>query len=904
MTVEFRILGPLDVLDSSGSAALPARKPRVVLLRLLVSTGSAVPVDALADALWADNPPSTAAKLVQIYVSQLRKALGPSTIRTTPNGYLLDIAPERVDAHRFAYLLADGRRVAAAGNAALAASLFRQALGLWRGGAYADVDDESFAAAEIGRLNELRAQCLEDKLAADLATGDDVLGEVTGLVARYPLRETLRAIQIRALTQAGRRADALDAYREARGVLREELGLEPGPQLRAAHQLALQAGPDGSPPAAASVTRRLPEPPTPLVGRERELTELRQLLSRGDVRLLTLTGAGGSGKTRLALALARLVGHGYANGVALVELASLRDAALVPSAIAQALGAQQSAAGDALTEWLAERELLLVVDNVEHLPEAFARLAALVARAPRLTIVVTGRRVMHVTGEHVYPVAPLAEDAAADLFVQRARAAHPAFAAAAADPDVVAICRRLDGLPLAIELAAARVATLPTRTLLARLSSRLTVLTAGPHDLPARQQTLRETLEWSANLLTPAQRAVLARMSVFPAGCTLECAERFVGADVDTLGALVGDNLLRTVDTGSGARFVMLETIREYADTLLGDDRGAAEQALVSSCVDLVRQVQERGPGQQRWLALLDAEHDNIRAALELTTDAGARLEIVGGMWRYWWVRGHLAEGKAHVVTALAASGHADDKLRAKALYGAAGLSWAAGSLADARRFAEAAEQQAQDAGNTWVRMAANTCLGEIAMAEHDFEAAQRHHQAALDIARANEWEIDVVTSELNLATAIMELGDLPTARRMLTDVLAYHRSHEIVEGIGFASLYLGEVAYRLAEYPAMGTSFADARDAFTEIGFEANAAYAMQGLAAAAVHNADPAEAARLLGAAAAIIDRIGDVNSAFAAIAAHAESAARDAIGEHRFAEAFDAGRTSRAIPATART
>ncbi|CRK61986.1 Transcriptional regulator [Alloactinosynnema sp. L-07] len=900
MTVEFRVLGPLDVLDSGGSLHLSARKPRTVLLRLLVEAGSPVPADALADALWGDLPPANAAKLVQIYVSQLRKVLGAETIRTVSVGYLLDITPEQLDTHRFAHLLADGRRVAA-GNATLAASLFRQALDLWRGGAYADVDGESFATAEIGRLEELRAECFEEKIAAELAAGQgaDVPSEVAALINRYPLRETLRAIQIRALLQAGRRADALDAYQEARRVLRDELGLDPGSQLRAAHQLALRTGPDVASTAPPAAIRRLPEPPTPLVGRERELAELQRLLSRPDVRLLTLTGAGGSGKTRLALALARLAGHRYANGIALVELAPLRDAALVPSAIAEALGVQQSAGGDSLIEWLAERELLLVIDNVEHLPEAFPRLAALVARAPRLTVVVTGRRVMHVSGEHVYPVAPLADDAAADLFVQRARAAHAAFAADRGDSDVAAICRRLDGLPLAIELAAARVATLPTKALLERLSSRLTVLTVGPHDLPARQQTLRQTLEWSANLLTPTQRTVLARLSVFPAGCTLECAERFVGADLDTLGALVDDNLLRTVDTGSGARFVMLETIREYADTQLGPDRAAAEQALVSYCVDLVSRVRERGPEQPRWLALLDAEHDNIRVALTLATDADARLAMVGGMWRYWWVRGHLHEGKTHVLAALAGadgSHQADGQLRAKALYGAAGLSWAAGSLGEARRFATAASERARDSGNTFVLMAANTCLGEIAMKERDWTTARRHHEEALTIARANEWTIDIATSELNLAAAIMETGDLETAWRMLTKVLTYHRDNGIAEGIGFASLALGEVAYRMADHPAMAASFADALDAFASIGFEANAAYAMQGLAAATVHTADPAEAAHLLGTAAAIVERTGDPNGAFAPIAAHAESAARAALGERRFREAFDAGRDGR--------
>ncbi|MFC7614408.1 BTAD domain-containing putative transcriptional regulator [Actinokineospora soli] len=261
-------MGPLEVHRPGGRSDLPARKPRLVLLRLLVGAGKPVATDALADALWGDEPPANSAKLVQIYVSQLRKAIGAESIRTLPGAYLLAAAPEQVDAHRFADLLADGRRVAASGNAALAASLFRQALDLWRGPAYAEVADEPFAEAEAARLAELHAECVEEKLTAELAAGQgDVLSEVSALVTRHPLREALRALHIEALARAGRRADALAAYREARLVLLEELGLEPGPRLREAHRFALGAAQDT--PAAALATRRLPEPPTPLVGRDR-----------------------------------------------------------------------------------------------------------------------------------------------------------------------------------------------------------------------------------------------------------------------------------------------------------------------------------------------------------------------------------------------------------------------------------------------------------------------------------------------------------------------------------------------------------------------------------------------------------------------------------------------------------
>ena len=303
----------------------------------------------------------------------------------------------------------------------------------------------------------------------------------------------------------------------------------------------------------------------------------------------------------------------FANGVALVELASLREARLIPTAIALALGMAPPTGDEALAEvgaWLADRELLLVVDNVEHLPEGFHYLGWLVSRAPRLTILVTGRRVMHLSGEHIFPVGPLDGAAATELFVQRARASYPAFAPDGSEAAIAAICRRLDGLPLAIELAAARAATLPPEALLERLPHSLTVLTSGASDLPSRQRTLRETLEWSANLLTPSQRLALARLSVFPAGCTLAGAETYAGAELGTLTTLVDDHLLLAVDVDGQRRFVMLETVREYAGTVLGDDELSAAAGLVAYCVDLLERAELKGPNQSYWLPVIDVEQD------------------------------------------------------------------------------------------------------------------------------------------------------------------------------------------------------------------------------------------------------------------------------------------------------
>jgi predicted ATPase/DNA-binding SARP family transcriptional activator len=898
MRLEFRILGHLEVLDGDTRLELPAPKVRTLLLRLLVNAGEPVSVDSLIDALWDDTPPASAEKLVQVYVSQLRKALGASLLRTTPNGYQLDVSPSQLDAHRFADVLSEAKSVAMSGNAALAGSLFRRALALWHGPAYADVQDAQFAAAAIAQLDELKAECLEGRLGAELEAGgaEEVAAEVFALISRFPLRERLRAIHVRALTLAGQRADALEAYQQARRALRDELGLAPGEELQQAQMLALQDEPPPARPVQKhAVLGRIPEPATPLLGREQELAELERLLARREVRLLSLTGAGGSGKTRLAFAAARMVEGTFANGVALVELASLREASLIPTAIALALGMTPSTGDEALAEvgdWLVDRELLLVVDNVEHLPEGFHHLGWLVSRAPRLTVLVTGRRVMHLSGEQIFPVGPLGEDAATELFIQRARASYPAFAPEGSEAAIAAICRRLDGLPLAIELAAARAATLPPEELLERLTHSLTVLTSGASDLPSRQRTLRETLEGSASLLTPAQRAALARLSVFPAGCTLLGAETHAGADLGTLTTLVDDHLLVAGDVGGQRRFVMLETVREYAGTLLGDDELPAATSLVAYCVDLLERAELRGPDQSIWLPVIDVEQDNIRAALALEIDADARLRLIRGMWRYWWIRGQLEEGRAWIAQILSGSDTADGQLRASALNAGAGLALSAGDLSPARDLAEAGLAQARTSDDAFEEMRSHNCLGLIAMEESDFAAGRHHHEYALELARENGWEMDVVTSELNLAIALLQDGALDAARDMLTKLLAYHRDGRNDEGVGFASLNLGDAAYRADDSVAMEEHFAQATDAFMSIGFEANAAYATQGLAAAAVMTGDAVRAATLLGRAARMLSGVGGREVTFEEMTAKTEATARAVLGEVAFAEAFDVG------------
>ena len=585
MGVEVHVLGALEVVGENGSAALPAAKHRRLLAALVLTHGSTASSDLLIDAVWGEAPPASARKLLQVYVSQLRKVLPDGVLIVTRSpGYALELPDGAVDATRFEQLVGEASQALEDENPALAASLAERALSLWRGRAYAELAYDDVAREESQRLEELRLAATELRLRAklDLGADSEVRGELLALADAHPLRETVQQLAMLALYRAGRQTEALDLFAATRRRLHDELGLEPGPQLRALQRRILEQSADLERTVGPEIRADpLPEPPNPLVGRVQELERLRRLLRDGTSRLIVLTGAGGSGKTRLAIEIAREAGSSYANGAALVELAPVQDHTLVVPTIAYALGIAE-APGEPLLETLAYalrgRELLLLLDNAEHVRAAAPAFAELVSRAPRLTVLVTSRAVLHVSGEHVVPVGPLDADDARELFVRRARAIDPGFELEEGGERAVReICRRLDGLPLALELAAARARVLDPRALLDRLSSRLTLLTAGPRDLPARQQTLRETIAWSTNLLSEHEQNVFAALAVFPAGATLDAAEAVCGADLDVLATLVDHHLIRRGGDDRESRFGQLETIREYAELALASDPATNE---------------------------------------------------------------------------------------------------------------------------------------------------------------------------------------------------------------------------------------------------------------------------------------------------------------------------------------
>jgi predicted ATPase/DNA-binding SARP family transcriptional activator len=683
--VEVRVLGPLEVVGEAGAVSLAARKQRQLLAALVVAPETTRPADFLIDALWGQTPPSSAEKLLQVYISQLRKALPSAvSIRTLGSGYAIGLDGARLDAARFEGLLGEARTAGAEGNTSLAASTLRQALQLWRGDAYGEFADADFARTEAQRLDELRRLAMEERFSAELELGRHraVVAELVAAAAENPLRERLQGQAMLALYRTGQQAQALDLYRATRRMLVAELGIEPGDELRDLHAAMLRHDPSLDHAAGAeSPTIELPVPPNPLRGRERELHELGELLGNDDVRLLVLTGAGGSGKTRVAVEVARRGAARFTDGAAFVPLATVRDADAMPAMVAAALGVPPVAERplEALAAHLRARELLLVLDNFEQIRGAAPMLVGLLARASRLKILVTSRVVLHVSGEHVYPVDPLPRAAAAELLLERARTSDPRLAAEPTEPATVdALCARLDRLPLAIELAAGHLRALTAAELLGRLDARLPLLADGPKDLPARQQTLRATLEWSYDQLDDQAKGDLAAVSVFAGGATIDAAAAVLDAGDQApqrLRVLLDHSLVARTLTQAGSRFTMLETVREFAAQCLAaaPDAERIRRRHAEHALRLARglglSIDALATGEPKRYAEAALEQDNMRVALDWAqaNDPLLGLEIMAALEQFW-VANAPRESVQRLTDLLTAAGDIPVAMRASAL--------------------------------------------------------------------------------------------------------------------------------------------------------------------------------------------------------------------------------------------
>jgi len=695
--VRIGILGPLEVRDADGrSLPVSGARLRSLLIRLAIAGGDAVPVDRLADDLWPDDgggpgrPPADAANAVQALVSRLRAAAGKDIVSLGPAGYRLTIPPGEIDAWAFEQAVTSARARIADGDHAAAAETFRGALRMWRGSALADVADAPFAAAAVTRLSELRLAATEDRIDADLAAGlgAELVPELEELAGEHPLRERLRGQLMRALYAAGRQADALGVFEQTRELLAAQLGVDPSPALSEVHLAILRAELPVSPAQGRPPARRrsnLPAQLTSFVGRDEETERVASRLL-AESRLVTLTGPGGAGKTRLAVETGARLADREPDGVWFVPLAPVRDAIEVPQAVLTVLGVWPADPVEAarlaameplerLAEVLAVRSLVLILDNCEHVLDAVAELAARVlADAAGVRILATSREPLGLTGETLSPVPSLAlppegadvsrvaANPAVRLFADRAAAVRPGFRVdeVSAGP-VAAICRALDGIPLAIELAAARVRALTPQQVAERLDDRFALLSTGTRGSLPRHQTLRAIVDWSWDLLDDTERAVLRRLSVFSGGATPDSAEHVCVPDgaaadrttvVDVIASLVDKSLVTA--TGDGhVRYGLLETVRVYAADRLaesGESRLAAD-AHAAYFLEVAERAepQLRSRDQLVWLSLLSAEHDNLSAALRnviAAGDVGAALRFFRSLAWFWILRDYDAEAR------------------------------------------------------------------------------------------------------------------------------------------------------------------------------------------------------------------------------------------------------------------
>ncbi|EST33369.1 hypothetical protein M878_12990 [Streptomyces roseochromogenus subsp. oscitans DS 12.976] len=940
------MLGPLAVWDDEGVAVrVPEAKVRTLLADLLAHDGGPVSADRLIHDLWGDSPPGRPAGALQAKVSQLRRVLGRDRVVHQPAGYRLrlDSDHDEVDAVRFRGLVDRARDVAAP---SARAALLTEALELWRGPAYADFADQEFVRGAVQRLTEQRLSVLEEQAEARLAAGDQVLlaGELADLVARHPLRERLRALQMRALYTAGRQSEALAAYEDLRACLIADLGVEPSPELAALHQAVLRQAPELTgtpwntdrprprterdaisprPPAEANahVSRapsNLPASLTPLIGRDKALAHLAALLRA--TRLVTLTGAGGVGKTRLAVAAADAVHSGGSaevlpDGTWFVEFSGIRHgtAADLAQVVTAALGISDHAPSALpvsgtgtrspahhLAAVLRDRRTLLVLDNCEHVVDAAAELAALLLRtAPGLRVLATSQEPLGLPGEEVFLVEPLPTADAVRLFTERAAAAAPGFSLASdggAGSDrtaVTEICRRLDGIPLALELAATRVRALGVRELAARLGDRFQLLTSGRRGAPERQQTLRAMIDWSWELLSAPERIVLRRMAAFSDGCDLQAAEAVCAGDgvarpevPDLVTRLVDRSLVVVVAGPTGPRYRLLESVAAYATERLHEmeDLADVRDRHLRHYLALAERAgpELRGAGQRSWLARLDAESGNLRAALDEavrraaagTPAQAARLSTSLAWW--WLLRGRLTQARRslravldvttaanaesdepelallHAAFALLTGDHdmatampdgdaiPDPVRRARSLWLCAYGLFSAGAAADSGELNDRALTLFTSAGDQWGTAAALGLRATLALIRGDLAGLGRdgRHSAALFREVGDRWgELQTVSP---LAALAEIKGEYEEAADRQQEGLRMARELGLAAEVSARLSGLGRLALLARDWDRARDLHEQARRSAAEQGYKYGEIHAGMGLALGARRTGD----------------------------------------------------------------
>ena len=843
MTLEFRILGELQLVQDGEARDLGSPRQRELLARLLIRSGQPVAADRLIDELWPDEDPDKARHTLHVYISRVRGVLGVdrTRIESTSSGYRLRLEADELDATRFEREAARGRESLAEGDAPSAAAHLATALALWRGPALADFADEPFASAEATRLDQLRLVAQEDRIHAALELGQhaELAQELRTLTLEQPFREGFWEQYMLALYRCGRQTEALQVYGEARIHLADELGIEPGPALKLMERrvlaqdpcLELAAGPSDDTGVRSGPYSNLPLQRTTFVGRQRDLAIAAELLAAS--RLLTLTGAPGSGKTRMALRLAADHAQAYPHGVIFISLASVTDPDLVDPTIAAVLESVLSL-DDApdVAECLRDRRCLLILDNCEQLSGPITSVGQLLDAARDLTVMATSRAPLGLAGEQEFPVLPLqvpptaasidpvtlsAYDAVA-LLVARARAADPGFEITTKNAAAIAgITTRLDGLPLALELGAGRLRLLSPQGLLDRLERRLPILTSGASDAIARHQTLRAAIAWSYEFLEEGDQRLFRRLAHFAGAFTVEAAA-FV-ADQPTaetwagIESLLAKSLLhRPADTGE-ARFAMLQTLREFGMEQL-DATGELDEVSRRHARHFRRLVERvepelTGPGHDAATARLDRDVEDIRSALRWCAqgnDVETGLRLASATWRYWQAAGRLAEARDWLAVLLAQPGGSSE-VRAKALVSAAGLAY-------------------------W---------------QADYALAWTHYESALASYRAIGDRSNEAEALCSLAMTATWQGEPGTGARLAVEARVLFDELGLRAKVGETSMAEGFALWQDHRYDAARPLWEDALAIAREEGADALAVTQLAGIAGLEYHTGAPLEATRI---------------------------------------------------------
>ncbi len=893
--LEVRLLGDMRVsLDGAVITVIPGRQ-RLLLARLALAEGRFVQVSQLIDDLWEDQPPDSALNALQVYVSALRKLLRPAAVRTRGRSYALDSAAV-IDVVEFRQEITAGLSAASSADDKAASSWLDRGLSRWTGLPCQDLDEVGFIRAARTGLADLHLSGMEARAMVRIGQGEarEVVPELRELAEQHPYRESLYAQLILALAVSGRQVEALAAYDRIRAELAEEFGVDPGEALRSAQAAVLRnelPGPPSGRLSAQPVSRppsNLPVALTSFVGREREMAEI--IESFGGARLLTLTGTGGCGKTRLAVSVAEAVLGRYRDGVWLIELSSHTDLDGLLQAVALTLSVREAPGSGligTLLQHLRDQDILLVLDNCEHLLGACAEFSMRALSAgPGVRILATSRKRLGVPGEIEWPVPALqvpdleripplgrlVECASVRLFTDRAKAVLPGFNLTESNAAAVAaVCARLAGIPLAVELAAARVRVLSMAQIAARLDTQLGLLSDATRYGPLRQQTLRKTMDWSFDLLTSGEQELFVRLSVFAGSFGLEAAEEMAGDDasgLDVFSGLVIHSLVVVDHDEHSARYHLLEPVRQYAAQRLteGGDTGNVRARHAAYYLRLAEAAEDNlngGLEQATWFHLLDLERDNLRAAVrELcqTNDIPGVARLVSALWRVFLVQGSLNEGSQLLDLALG-DPSVTGLVRARALR-ARGVF--AHELCDydqaARSYTESLELfSSTDAKHDAAGVLAN--LGLLAANQFEFDRAAQFMEKSLRLRRALDDALGIALSLDNLGMLALDQGDLPRARDFLEESLEMFRLGHDMVGESVALNNLSRVAMRQGDMDGALELYHKGLDLNRELADQWSTGYCLQGLAEIAVSRAQMTDAASLLGAAAMLRERTGEV-------------------------------------------